>query len=201
MTEQSTNRHGFFSLKNLLSKILNFLLKIRIHLFILIFTVAYLAFVPRIIAQYSGKLGEPIESGIVLPSPSDKILNSLDDHQVVEFDNQELQQLVGWAFLQEETDQGKFDKYLVLHSKYHVYLYQYGTIGRTDVQAYFKNLGLDLLNSGYQALISADSIESGSYNIGFLFSEKSGQSVYYSRTNYFLKRTPNSVSIDTGSLP
>lgn len=201
MTEKSTNSHGFFSLNNLLSKILRLFVRNRIHLFVLVFIVAYLAFAPGLIARFVDKLGKPVDSNLSLPAPSDKISNSLDSHQDVVIDHQKLQQILGWAFLMEEPDQAKFDKYLVLHSSDRIYYFQYETMKRDDVQDYFQNLGLDIVNSGFRAYISADNIQSGSYNIGFVFTEKSGQGAFYTKTNYYLKRTPNTVSIEKEILP
>ncbi|GAP12731.1 hypothetical protein LARV_00467 [Longilinea arvoryzae] len=201
MTEQSTLSNKSLSSDKRLYRVWKFIKRNRIHIFILIISVAYLAFAPGIIARYSGKLGKPIDRNITLPAPADKISYSLDSYQEVVIDHQKLQQILGWAFLLEEPDQAKYDKYLVLQSNDRIYYFQYETKKRDDVQAYYENLGLDIVNSGFRAYISADNIQSGWYNIGFVFTGKSGQGVIYSKTNDYLKRTPNSVSINTGILP
>jgi len=184
-----------------LKKAGNFLFKNRIHWFILAFTVIYLAVVPGIFARIFVKLGKPVDVKISLPYASPLIHSGIDTTNMVPITNQRVYQINGWAFLENAPDQTIFDKYLVLNSRDQVYYFPYESSNSQMLYDLFKDLGLDVLNSALKAYISADLIDSGSYNIGFLFKRKSGEETYYSYTNSYILRTPNTDSIETGEFP
>lgn len=171
----------------------------KIHVFVFLFTVAYLAIAPGVIAGYFEKLGKPVDLDITLPSPSTKIRYYFDNNQEKIIDNQKVYQIYGWAFLLEEPDQTKYDKFIVLHSENQTYFFSYDSLERKDVQKYFYDLNLDITYSGLCGYVSGDNIRSGYYNIGFLFTEKFGQKTFYTQTDYYLHRTPNSVILITNN--
>ncbi len=178
-----------------------FLLKKRIHVFILFSMVVYLAVAPGVYARYFVKLGKPAELKINLPYASYRIHSNIDEAKEVLINNQKVFQIQGWAFLDDEPDQTLFDKYLVLNSKDQVYYYHLEPVERQSVDVHFQDLGLEILNSGFRVYISSDAIRSGSYNVGFLFKQKSGIDSYYSYSIRYLIRTPNTSTMESGELP
>jgi len=178
-----------------------FLRKNRTHLAILVSTVIYLTVIPGIYTRYFVKLGKPADSIINLPYTSPFIRFSIDTTNMVPTTNQRVYQINGWAFLENQPDQTIYDKYLVLNSKDQIYYFLYEPVERQSVEDHFRDLGLDILNSGYRAYISADAIRTGKYNIGFLFINRSGVETYYTYTNRYILRTPNTDSIEIGEFP
>lgn len=184
-----------------LKSIRKFLRKYLTHILILFITVVYLAVVPGLYARYFVKLGKPVDGRIDLPYASPLIHGGIDTTNLVPITNQRIYQINGWAFLEDEPDQTLFDKYLVLNSKDQIYYFTYESRKSQYLYDLFKDLGLDVLNSALKAYVSVDAIDSGSYNIGFLFKRKSGEETYYSYSKRYLNRTPNTDSIVTGEFP
>jgi len=184
-----------------LQSIGKFLFKMRTHVIILTCTVVYLAVAPGVYARYFVKIGKPDDLKIELPASSPLISYSIGSTEEGIVANQKVYQIVGWAFLQNKPDQSLFNKYLVLNSKDRIYFFPYEEVLRWDLTVHFKDLGLDLLNSGFWAFIAPEAVRSGTYNIGFLFVEKAGEEVFYTCSNRYFIRTPNSVAVEAGPMP
>ncbi len=189
------------STKLLLPKIRHWVYRNKGHIAIVFVMGIYILLSPGIYAQFFIDYGKPIEFSGELPSTTDSIKYSIDSYEMVFVDTQKFQRITGWAFVANEVDQSKFEKYLVLNSDSATYTFLYEPLKRPGVQNAYHGLGIDVLYSGFDTLICGDCIKSGAYNIGFLFGDKADGTTYYSVTNQYLMRTPNHVSVTLGEKP
>lgn len=173
----------------------------RVHFIILLVALVYFSIAPVIYARYYITLGEPVKFENALPPPSNEIISAIDDNEDIIIDGKKTHKITGWAFLDGEPDQSKYEKFLVLKSDQRTYLFKYDLVKRPDVLAAFKEKNLDILYSGFYGLISGDLIRSGVYNVGFFFLEKDGQKSFYSTTNRYLIRSPNHITMKIGAIP
>lgn len=180
---------------------MKFLYKIRKHLFILLLAAAYLAAAPGVYARFFVKLGKPTDLNLDPPTASPLIRFGVDSNEEAIVSGQRIYQISGWAFLENAPDQTRFKKYLVLNSSSRVYYYPYEETVRWDIDNYFQDLGLKLLNSGFWAMIAPETVQPGRYNIGFLFINNADGEAYYSLSDRYIIRTPNTVVVATGELP
>lgn len=179
----------------------NFFYKIRTHIIILLLTAAYLVVAPEVYNSFFVKLGKPIYLKIDPPAASPLIYFNIEYSEDFVIEGQTLYQFTGWVFLENAPDQSLYKKYFVLNSKDRVYYFPYEETERKDVIKFFEDLGLDILNSGFRALLSPEIVQPGKYNIGFLFMNNSGDKTYYSASNRYFIRTPNTAAVETGELP
>lgn len=175
--------------------------KYRIHIIILISAILYLILAPKIYANYFINFGKPINFNGEIPLATDDIKFNIDSNETIIIDGQKFQQIAGWAFLTNELDQSKYEKHLVLNSESRTYFFAYETVKRPDVQGKYKDEGLDVLSSGFRALISGANLHSGTYNVGFLFKNPADDKAYYSVSNQYLDRSPNHITVKMGEKP
>lgn len=167
----------------------------KIHFAIVLTMAVYILLTPAFYANHFIKYGKPIKLNEQLPFTSDDILFTIDSNESIIIDGQQFQQIIGWAILVNELDQSKYEKYVVLNSETRTYLFKPETMERPDIQNKYKNQKIDVLSSGFRALISFDNLNPGTYNIGLMFREPTDNKVYYSVSNQYLIRTPNHVSM------
>lgn len=178
-----------------------YLTKIKMHLFILLFMFFYLAFAPRLYTKYFIKLGKPTDLKINLPAASPLINFNIETSRETLFSNHKVFHIGGWSFLENVTDQSIYEKYLVLNSRDRVYYFRFEEVLREDVSKFFKDLGLNLLNSGFWTSIAPEAIATDTYNVGLLFINKTEEEAYYTISNKYIIRTANSINMETNELP
>ena len=191
---ETTNNHRV--------RVLNFLQKNWFHSLIWIVMIIYLGVGPTLYARFIIKDGKPIEFNQSLPAPTDQIMFNADKLDPFTYNGQELYILLGWTFFLGTQDQALFDRFIVLQSDTSTYFFPTQSMERADVQEYFNDLNLDLLNSGYTALISKNFIRNGNYHIGVLFVQQADNSLLYFVSNKIAIRTANHLILgDNGSQP
>ncbi|HOS44868.1 MAG TPA: hypothetical protein PLQ69_00120 [Paludibacter sp.] len=94
-------------------------------------------------------------------------------------------QLVGWGFILDEGDTNTNYEMsqLVLISENNEYYFSLMHKLRIDVQSYFQNLNLNLLDTGFESIISPVNIEPGNYQVGIIFSDSSTKNNMLIKTN------------------
>jgi len=97
--------------------------------------------------------------------------------------------------LSHEPDQSKYERFIVLQSKSHIYLFSVNPVKRTALHYIFSNLGLNLLYSGFRAFISEEHIKSGTYQVGILFKSTTNEADFYSISSNVIQRTPNKITL------
>ena len=183
-------------------RVLNFLQKNWFHSLIWIVMIIYLGVGPTLYARFIIKDGKPIEFNQRLPAPTDQIMLSADRLDPFTYNGQELYKLLGWSFYLGAQDQASYDRFIVLQSETRTYFFSTQSTERADVQKYFADLNLDLLNSGYSALISKDFIRNGNYHIGVLFAQQADNSLLYFASDKIVTRTANQLILgDSNTLP
>jgi hypothetical protein len=115
------------------------------------------------------------------------------------YDEGETYAIWGWAFLDIDPNilQSDFDRFVIVYNDDNAYVFPVQIYQRPGVQDTFKDLGLsDLTSAGFYAVIARNALAVDKYNIGLLFKQKQGDSIYYTRTGKILVRTPNHLSIE-----
>ena len=100
---------------------------------------------------------------IDLPAQTGGIRHSIEELSVDR--DRAVVELRGWAFM-EGVDSDSADVYISLTSGGLTYVFDTMVRERPDVTAYFEDMGLDLDNSGFMAIIPARKIRAGEYVIG-----------------------------------
>lgn len=103
----------------------------------------------------------------------------------------QLYELWGWAFLtvDRQVPPGDYRAYIALRSDSRSFLYPAEKTARPDVQAGYAELGLELSQCGFSALVDADTLELGRYRLELLFHHPQTGRVYAVDTNCWLERT------------
>lgn len=89
----------------------------------------------------------------------------------------------GWGFIEEKNSEGN-EIFVVLKSSNKIYTFTTEKIKRKDVTEYFKDLKLDLEDSGFNANIPKSFIENGEYNIGVYIVNDSNKAIKLSSKTY-----------------
>lgn len=156
----------------------------------------YLIAGPRIYAENFIKVGRPIsQEALKTFTESDQIRCSVDNMTLTTLKGNSVVDLWGWAFFLDDADQTHFERYISLTSDKMTYYYPLETVKRQDVEDYFKDLEIDVSQSGFSAYISKEFIKTGSYNITILFWDQLSNDVYRQSTNATLIRTPNKLTL------
>jgi hypothetical protein len=170
-----------------------FVKKIRVHGLILIGVVVYLLLAPVVYRNLFIKVGVPIQYSGELPAASNNIVMAVDSFDSVTYEGDVTRDLEGWAYLRNEPDQSKYERFIVLQSKSCIYFFSVSPVKRTDLHTAFSNLGLNLIYSGFRAFISEEHIKPGTYQVGILFKSSTDGTVFYSISSNVIRRTPNKI--------
>lgn len=173
----------------------------KVHFAIASVSILYFIGAPVIYANYFIEFGKHIKINGELPFSSDEIHFNIDRNEAAIVDGDQYQQIIGWAVLPAETDQSKYEKYLVLNSETKTYYFACETMNRPDLQTTFKAMEIDVLSSGFRVLISSDNLSSGTYNVGFLLKNIESGKGYYSVSNQYFVRSPNHTDVKLGEKP
>jgi len=161
--------------------------------------ILYLLFSPSLRYQLFLQAGKPLEILNTPPNENGEIQYNVEkvdywsENRVIH-EKSETYALRGWAFVNEgpHTQQTDFDRFIVIYDDKKVYIFPMLVASRTDVQDFFKDNGLSgLVSSGFNAVISRNSLPIGEYDIGILFRHTQDDTSYYIQTNRVLMRTPN----------
>lgn len=167
------------------------------HIIIWLLVILNFFLSPVVYSKYMTSQGKPITvSDDVLPSVTDKGKIYIDGLDPILLDGENLYRLWGWAFLTIDKDivLSDYTRYIILESDNKIYKYPVTIVERTGVQEAFKDLNMDLLNSGFYANISEESISLGVYRIYVEFEKADGVSYLLSSAN-MIEKTPNSISL------
>jgi len=146
-----------------------------------------------VIDQYAGK---PVQVNVELPATVSESRSGVDA-LVIYNEQGRVYQLWGWAFpmVDRSIPTGDYERQVVLATPTGNYVFASETVERTDVQEYFNDLGMELTNSGFSALISKDVIELGEYRLGIVFRNPQDNTVYYVDTRKILINTPDQLRL------
>jgi hypothetical protein len=107
---------------------------------------------------------------ISLPEASQNMFSHVDYLQEVVKEGKEYFEIVGWAFIQEQSPEHG-EVYVVLQSDTNTYIFDTGPKYAPWVTLQFEYLDLDLDWSGFRGRIPTEDIENGTYTVG-LYVEK-----------------------------
>jgi len=178
----------------------NFFQKYWAHILVWVIVIIYIVLGPVIYTRYFLKNGKPIELNQALPATTDQIKFAVDSLYPIRINAQDLYNLQGWSYFLGDPDQAKYDRYIVLQSDTRTYFFPVQSMERSDVQKAFKDLNMDLLNSGFSSIISKDAIQPGKYHLGILFKDQSSDNAYYFDSNKTLIRTANQLIRESNNL-
>lgn len=158
----------------------------------------YLIFAPSLYIRFVLKDGKPLSVEGGIPVTSDGIKLTIDGLSPYVFDGQDLYMLSGWAFSVQEKNisPGMYERTIVLVSDSKTYHFPTETIQRPGVQEFYKDLGMNLIDSGFRALIAKDVLQPGEYRIGIIFRDPSTElSSYSDKPRRIVLRTPNQLTL------
>lgn len=168
-----------------------------VHILVWLLMLTYVIFAPSLYGRFVLKSGKSIQFPEELPKETGRISYYFDNMELIVIDGQELSSLWGWAFLQEEPDQSQFERIVVLKSDSNTYFFPTQSFQRSDVQAAFSNLGIDVQNSGFSTYLSKDVVRPGSYRIGFVFKNQTTNAIYFELSNKIIVRTANQFQFES----
>jgi hypothetical protein len=172
-----------------------FFQKNKIHLIIWVIMLAYLVAAPDLYSHFILKNGKPVRFSQQLPKTTDQIKYSVDRLDPVMVDGQELYYLWGWSFYLADKDQSNYEQFIVLKSDTRTYYFPLKPFKRPELQTAFKNVKIDLRNSGFSTYLSIDTIQPDDYKIGILYRQKSSSDLKYRITNRLLNVTSNKIEL------
>jgi hypothetical protein len=133
------------------------------HTSIIVVFVLFIIFVSEpLFDRLEAVQGESRLHQFSLPAETNDIRYGIDaispeDPRVVE--------IRGWAFIEDEDSEGS-ETYIVLESASRTYIFDTMLAMRPDITRNFRELNLNLDQSGFTALIPARKISNGTYTIG-----------------------------------
>lgn len=120
-----------------------------------------------------------------------------DKFRAVRYDGQETYQLVGWAFLEDDSSFAEnCSKQIILFDKSsRGYVFNSQPVNRDDITRAHKELNRNLGQSGFSANISKNVLPVGFYNVGILCTGKDQETKTVFRTLHYIQRTPNTLQL------
>lgn len=174
------------------------------HILIWLFMVGYLIFAPGLYFRFVLKNGKPVQFQEKLPAPATDLISFwVDRADPFVSQGEVLYNMLGWAFLREESDQSQYERFIVLRSDVREYYFPVQIKERLDVQEAFPDLTIDVSNSGFSTFIAKDAIRPGSYHIGIIFRDRRASDfIHVLITKDMLVRTANQLKfVRDGSQP
>ena len=165
-----------------------FIILFSIIFLILICFFAYSLLFPRV--------GKPANIGSI-QGTSQPVKFGLDKFEDTTAKRQSTYQLLGWAFPEElSRPLSDYQKQIALiNDQSSGYYYDTEVMTRKDVTKHYKDLGIDLDQSGFSANISKKYLPEGKYNIAILFTLSDGSTPILYRTDYYLIRTADDIQL------
>ena len=182
-------------MRKVLLSMFQFVKKFRVHGLILVGVVVYLLFAPVVYHNLFIKVGIPVQYLGELPVASNNIVMAIDSFDSVTHEGAVTRDLEGWAYLMNEPDQSRYERFIVLQSKSHIYFFSVSPVKRTALDEVFSSQGLNLLYSGFRAFISEEHIKPGTYQVGILFKSTTNDADFYSISSNVIRRTPNKITL------
>jgi hypothetical protein len=176
-------------------KIIKIIKKAWPHILIISLMTVYFFIAPRLYTRFFIHNGKPM-SITDLPLLTDQVKYNVEFLDPYDSDGTYL--LKGWAFLtvDKKIPAGEYERQVVLYKAKDYKVYSAEVTSRSDVQTYFKDLGMDLTFSGFSAQIARDTIEEGSCGIGLIFKHVPTGATYYVDTHRCITRTPNKLVLE-----
>lgn len=175
-----------------------FLKKNWLHLLIWGAMFFYLLVARSLYTQFFLENGKPVRVETSPPREEPQIRLTVDSLDQTIIEKEEVYRLWGWAFSPTDPTMSpdQYEREIILASNEKVYVFPTDTVARQGVQDTFKDLNMDLLNSGYSTLIAKDVLPVGEYRVGIIFRDPStGQEYYTDKPKVILKRSPNGLSL------
>jgi len=176
---------------------LNLLRKNRLHILVWTLMLIYQVFAPVLYARFVLLNGKPIQVNGELPAETDQNKYSIDGLDPIVYEGQDLYKLWGWAFLSADPSKTPemYVREILLTSGSRHYYFPTTSVQRQGVQDTFKDLNMDLINSGFSTLIAKDVIWPGKYSVGIVFRYQPCDCAYYVATNNVVIRTANQLQL------
>jgi hypothetical protein len=165
------------------------------HILAWCFALAYLVLAPGTYAHFFVHDGQALDTGAQLSGRTRKFQSNIDGISL--YDQRGIYQIVGWGFLtmSNALPVEDYERQVVLASAERNYVFTATPVKRSDVTAYFSELGVNLNLSGFSSLIYAFAVEPGSYKIKLVFKNPDRQEKYID-TGRCLTRTPNYLVLE-----
>jgi hypothetical protein len=156
--------------------------------------IAYYLSFNYLFSNYVSDVGKPIEIGYV-KGEQHEMLFYVDSFGITRFEGQETYQIVGWVFPKDlSQDLLNYHKQVILVNDHNlVYSYNTETMNRIDVTRNYKDLGINLDQSGFTVYISKYSLPQGKYKVGFRFISDDGKDNMIYIPEIFIVRTANTL--------
>jgi hypothetical protein len=131
-----------------------------------------------------------------LPQATNKGKAYIDGLDLLSNSEGNLFRLWGWAFLtlDKQASPEDYVRKIILVSDDRVYTFPTIAVPRSGVQEVYKDLGMDLLNSGFYTDISKEAIAPGIYKIHISFTHPDGTS-YLLNSGRVIERTINLIEL------
>ena len=167
-----------------------------IHFLLWGLMILYLFIAPVIKDRMTIVIGKPVAVEGALLEETDNIRAMVDRISEAKVEGQWVYRVQGWSYIMDDMDQSNYEVFLAFSSEDNRYFFATTPYKRTDVEAAFPEVEIDLTNSGFNAFIAKPMMTSGNYEIGLLYRNKtSGEFTYY-RTDKKLVKTINDIQME-----
>jgi hypothetical protein len=163
-----------------------FIILFSVFFCLIIVFIAYKIFFPSV--------GKPEQIGSI-QGASQPVKYWFDKFEENIYTKQLTYQLVGWAFPEKLTKPlADYEKQIVLINDQSTgYYFDTEVMTRKDVTDHYKDLGVNLDQSGFSVNISTKYLPEGKYNIAILFTLTDDSTPILFRTDYYLIRTADDI--------
>lgn len=159
--------------------------------------ILYFIVAPGVNARFFTQEGKSIQVNAQLPVEVNESKSFVDRIEVYDEQNG-IYQLLGWAFLtiDKNIPSSDYERLVVLRTLDKNSVFEAGTFRRIDVQLAYNDLGMDVANSGFSALIDSNLLKPGLFRVGIIFKHILDDSAFYTDTDFCIKRTPNKFILE-----
>jgi hypothetical protein len=145
--------------------------------------------------------GQPVRLNAVMPIETREAMSWVDSLDATGVPG--IFKISGWSFLtlDKNIPAGEYERQVVLFAASGNQVYNADSITRKSVQEYYGNLGMDLMTSGFSALIDSNILNSGAYGISMMLRNTANGAEYYVNTHRCLIRTENDLVLELPGSP
>ena len=158
--------------------------------------ILYLFIAPVIKDRMTIVLGKPVDVEVEALTETDHIIANIDRISEARVEGQWVYRVQGWSYILTDKDQANYEVFLVFTNEKDRYFFATTQYKRLDVKTAFPDVEIDLTNSGFNSFIAKPMMDSGIYDIGLLYRNRTTGEFTYYRTDKVLVKTINNIKME-----
>lgn len=170
---------------------MNWLVKYKFYLLPWVVLLVYLLAADPLYSALFVKNGMPAYEQAEAFEAAGKIQFSAQDLIDLNTGEEDLYELIGWAFMPEITDLKNIETQIVLRSVNENLVFDRVIWRNEKLNEEMPEFKMDLTEAGFRVNISMYALEIDNYQIGILITDKTTGEQYFQLTGSYIERTPN----------